>query len=86
MILCATMPRLLGQPELSSGEKKQRLNVPSFTLLTQLLENRLDAILRDANKFYTNHLVKCQSEVEISVEIILFTYKNSRVTMIENRK
>lgn len=54
MILCATMPRLLGQPELSSGKEKQRINVPSFTLLTQLLEDRLDAILRDANKFYVS--------------------------------
>lgn len=54
MILHATMPRLLGQSELSSGKEKQRISLPSFTLLAQLLQDRLDATLRDANKFHTS--------------------------------
>lgn len=75
MILHATMPRLLGQSELSSGKEKQRISLPSFTLLAQLLQADWMLLLEMQTNFIhpcTNHSVKCQPEKETSVEIILF--------------
>lgn len=51
MVLHVVTSRLLGQLRRGLEKGKHRINLPSLTLWKDLLQDRLDAILRDPKHF-----------------------------------